>query len=165
MIEHELKFLVDVDKWRKWKFDNGIGSGVLLEQFYAPETINGFEVRFRSTQRSMNWGGDVSTTLTFKRDTTDPSKRLEFEFRLNSMDLDSALNLSELMDILGCSHRAIRKRRIRDNSFIGMVDEYRDGLIVYEVEDPLTDFVPPPFVTEDVTGNPEYKNSNLFKSL
>lgn len=160
MIEHERKFLVDQFKWRQYKFNHAIGAGFLVEQFYTPETINGFEVRFRTIEHPNSYENSFNT-LTLKKETGDPEKRIEHEFRLTSATPGETITLMELIKDLGCEHLSVRKRRVQDRSFAGHVDEYYDGLIIYEIENPPEGFVPPDFVVEEVTNDPLYRNRNL----
>lgn len=86
--------------------------------------------------------------------------RLEFEYEIPLEDALKMLGLCEPGII-------VKTRYIVD--FGGMtweVDEYhgdREGLVVAEIELPYTGYKYelPPFVGENVTGNPLYYNSNL----
>lgn len=86
--------------------------------------------------------------------------RLEFEYEI---PLEDALKMLEL-----CEHGIIVKTRYIVD-FGGMtweVDEYhgdREGLVVAEIELPYSGYKYelPPFVGENVTGDPRYYNSNL----
>lgn len=86
--------------------------------------------------------------------------RKEFEFEIPYSD---ALEMLELAD-----GSVIEKTRyiVPYNGDTWEIDEFhgrREGLKLAEIEIPATDykFDLPPFIGEDVTGNPEYYNSNL----
>lgn len=90
----------------------------------------------------------------------DGDTRLEFEYEI---PYDDAVKLLDM-----CEPGIIDKTRFLV-SFKGMVwevDEFhgsRKGLVVAEVEIPYSgyEYEKPPFVGENVTGNPDYYNSNL----
>lgn len=86
--------------------------------------------------------------------------RLEFEYEV---PYDDALQMLKL-----CEPGIIEKTRwlVDYKGLTWEVDEYhgsREGLVVAEVEIPESghSYETPPFVGEDVTGNPDYYNSNL----
>lgn len=86
--------------------------------------------------------------------------RLEFEYEIPLADAEKILELSE--------PGIIKKTRyfVPFDGLIWEVDEFHgslEGVIVAEVELPSKDFQykKPPFVGENITGDPAYYNSNL----
>ena len=88
------------------------------------------------------------------------AKRLEFEYEIPKHDAEEILKLAE--------PGIVEKTRwiVPFGGLIWEVDEFhgsQKGVIVAEVEIPETDhsYEKPPFIGEDITGNPNYYNSNL----
>ncbi len=97
--------------------------------------------------------------LTVKGKTIGAS-RLEFEYEI---PFDDAL---EMLTI--CEGTILSKTRyhVPFEGFVWEVDEFhgnREGLVTAEIELPEenTEYSLPPFIGENVTGNPAYYNSNL----
>lgn len=90
----------------------------------------------------------------------DGDKRLEFEYEVPYEDA---------LEILGlCEPGIIEKTRylVKFDGLVWEIDEYhgqREGLVVAEVELPESgyQYTRPPFVGENVTGDPRYYNSQL----
>lgn len=87
-------------------------------------------------------------------------KRLEFEYEIPLHDAEEILKIAE--------PGIVEKTRylVPFKGFLWEVDEFHDGLagvVVAEVEipHPTTEYTKPPFVGKDITGNPDYYNSNL----
>ena len=88
------------------------------------------------------------------------SKRLEFEYEIPFQDAEDILKLAE--------PGIVEKTRyiIPFDELVWEVDEFHgslNGVTVAEVEIPDTDhsYSKPPFIGKDITGNPDYYNSNL----
>lgn len=86
--------------------------------------------------------------------------RLEFEYEIPLSDASELLKLAE--------GRVIEKRRyiVKWDNNIWEIDEFsgdREGLTIAEIELSSSDekYSLPPFVGENVTGDPRYYNSNL----
>lgn len=86
--------------------------------------------------------------------------RLEYEYSIPADDAREMLTL--------CSGNIIAKTRyiVPYEGFTWEVDEFaghHEGLAIAEIELPSSDthYQRPPFVGENVTGNPRYYNSNL----
>lgn len=87
--------------------------------------------------------------------------RKEFEYEIPHSDAEELLAL--------CIPPIIRKRRyiVHWDGFTWEVDEFfregKDALVVAEIELPSEHTIHslPPFVGEEVTGNPDYYNSNI----
>ena len=96
--------------------------------------------------------------ITVKGITTEDS-RLEFEYPIQVHDAEEMLDL--------CVPPVIRKTRyiVPYKGFIWEVDEFESPrrFTLAEIELPSSDtrYVLPPFVGENVTGNPAYYNSTL----
>ena len=89
--------------------------------------------------------------------------RLEFEYEIPVADADTMLD-----DL--CERPLIEKRRykVEYDDLVWEIDEFfgeNDGLIVAEVELEREDqrFEKPPWIGEEVTGDPRYFNSNLVQ--
>lgn len=101
--------------------------------------------------------------LTVKGITTGAT-RVEYEYEIPVKDADAMLD-----DL--CEKPLIEKNRykIGFESFIWEVDEFfgeNQGLIVAEIELEREDqhFEKPDWISEEVTGNPKYFNSNLIQN-
>ncbi len=146
--EIERKFHVVSEAWR------ALGEPVLLRQGYLgddPERV----VRVRLA-------GDHAW-LTIKGISRGPSRR-EYEYPIPVADARALLN--EL-----CLRPLIEKRRTRvpHAGLVWEVDEFlgdNAGLIIAEVELTTADqqVALPPWIGEEVTGDPRYYNSNLLKN-
>lgn len=87
-------------------------------------------------------------------------KRLEFEYEIPESDVEKIMNLAE--------PGIVDKTRylVPFDGLVWEVDEFHgalNGVVVAEVELPETgiSYLKPPFIGEDITGNPKYYNSNL----
>ncbi|MBW2407606.1 MAG: CYTH domain-containing protein [Deltaproteobacteria bacterium] len=143
--EIERKFLVREGSWRSQK-------GTRYRQGYL-NSVKERVVRVRTI-------GDKGY-LTIKGLTVGAS-RLEFEYEIPRQDADQLLNI--------CEKPLIEKTRFKvvEAGFVWEIDEFfgeNQGLIVAEVELESEDqeFPRPPWVGEEVTGDPRYFNSNLIK--
>lgn len=90
----------------------------------------------------------------------DGDARLEFEYKI---PIEDARRMLEL-----CEGKVIDKTRylVSYEGFEWEVDEFHgehEGLVTAEIELPEShrNYALPPFVGEEVTGNPDYYNSNL----
>lgn len=88
------------------------------------------------------------------------AKRLEFEYEIPWQEADEILGLAE--------PGIVEKTRyiVPFGGLLWEVDEFHgslQGVVVAEVELPEHDvcYEKPPFIGEDITGNPDYYNSNL----
>lgn len=86
--------------------------------------------------------------------------RLEFEYEIPGNEAEEILNLAE--------PGIVEKTRylIPFDNLLWEVDEFHgslNGVVVAEVELPSKDIIynKPPFIGEDITGNPAFYNSNL----
>ena len=143
--EIERKFLVREGSWRSQK-------GTRYRQGYL-NSVKERVVRVRTI-------GDKGY-LTIKGLTVGAS-RLEFEYEIPRQDANQLLNI--------CEKPLIEKTRFKvvEAGFVWEIDEFfgeNQGLIVAEVELESEDqeFPRPPWVGEEVTGDPRYFNSNLIK--
>ena len=144
--EIERKFLVKEGSWRRAK-------GTEYRQGY----LNSAKERIVRV-RTINDTG----YLTIKGITVGAS-RMEFEYEIPLQDANELLTL--------CEKPLIEKIRykVEDGGVVWEVDEFagdNQGLIVAEVELQSEDqqFSKPDWVTEEVTGDPRYFNSNLIKN-
>jgi len=144
--EIERKYLIKDDTWRKQ------ASGTTYRQGYL-STVKERTVRVRTI--------DDKGFLTIKGITIGATRR-EYEYEIPMADAN------EMLDEL-CEKPIIEKTRFKI-SYAGLtweIDEFagvNQGLIVAEVEleseDQNIDF--PPWVGEEVSGDPRYFNSNLI---
>ena len=144
--EIERKYLIKDDTWRK------DASGTTYRQGYL-STVKERTVRVRTI--------DDKGFLTIKGITIGATRR-EYEYEIPTADAN------EMLDEL-CEKPIIEKTRFKI-SHAGLtweIDEFagvNQGLIVAEVEleseDQNIDF--PPWVGEEVSGDPRYFNSNLI---
>ena len=88
------------------------------------------------------------------------AKRLEFEYEIPGREAEEILKIAE--------PGIVEKTRwiVPFGGLIWEVDEFhgsQKGVIVAEVEIPELDhcYEKPPFIGQDITGNPDYYNSNL----
>lgn len=143
--EIERKFLVTGSEWK------ALAAGVPYRQGYL-STVKERTVRVRTV-------GDRGT-LTIKGVTRGVS-RLEFEYEIPAPDAN------RMLDDL-CERPLIEKLRytIRTGGVTWEVDEFTGdniGLVVAEVElrTPDQTFDRPPWIGDEVSGDPRYFNSNL----
>lgn len=146
-VEIERKFLVAGDGWRH------LADGVPYRQGYL-SSLKERVVRVRTA------GPDAFLTI---KGLTSGMSRLEFEY---AIPLDDA---TRMLDTL-CERPLISKTRYRIpfGGFIWEVDEFQDeneGLILAELELPTADtaFERPPWIGEEVSGDPRYFNANLVQ--
>lgn len=144
--EIERKFLVAADDWR------ALAKATEYRQGYLSSTKERV-VRVRTI--------DDRGFLTIKG-ITEGLTRLEFEYDIPADDAASLLGL--------CEKPLIEKTRskIPIGALVWEVDEFfgeNAGLIVAEVEleDESQVFEKPPWIGEEVSGDPRYFNSNLIK--
>ena len=141
--EIERKFLVIADKWPK-------EAGMLYKQGYLskhPERV--VRVRF----------SDRGAFLTIKGKVENYS-RPEFEYEIPLADAEILLKL--------CEKPIIEKTRYKLNheGHLWEIDEFHGahtGLVIAEIElsDESEVFERPEWLGEEVTGDPQYYNSNL----
>jgi len=143
-VETERKFLVSGEAWRS------LGSPVPYAQGYLARG-NGVTVRIRIA------GEKALFTV---KGPVEGISRPEFEYQVPIEDAREMLRL--------CNDPVIEKTRTRvpHGSHDWEVDEFggeNRGLIVAEVElsSPDEDVAIPPWVGDEVTGDPRYYNSNL----
>jgi len=146
--EIERKFLVAGEEWKR-----GV-TGVAYRQGYL-STVKERTVRVRTV-------GDKGF-LTIKGITIGVS-RSEFEYSIPTEDANALLN-----DL--CERPLIEKTRykIQQGGLTWEIDEFfgeNQGLIVAEVElkDEHQAFDRPPWIGQEVSGDPRYFNSNLIKT-
>ena len=144
--EIERKFLVREGSWRR-------AQGIQYRQGYL-NSVKERVVRVRTI-------GDQGY-LTIKGLTVGAS-RMEFEYEIPLSDAHELLTI--------CEKPLIEKIRykVENDGVIWEVDEFageNQGLIVAEVELHSEDqqFAKPDWVSEEVTGDPRYFNSNLIKN-
>jgi len=145
--EIEYKFIVTSDEWKK------SSKGVFYKRGYL-SIDNKRTVRVRLE-------GEVSK-LTIKGEKTGPSGK-EFEYEI---PFDDAVFILENL----CFKPLIEKKRYKVyySGFSWDVDEFfgdNEGLVIAEIELDRIDqkFNKPPWVGENVTGDPKYKNANLVR--
>ena len=151
--EIERKFLVDKDAFASIKFEKSVG----IIQAYIPRD-NKVVVRIRIN----TWAGNREALLTVK----GPNKgisRAEFEYEI---PVDDAYEMFEL-----CDDRMIEKTRylVTYKGKTWEVDLFggtNEGLLVAEIEldSEEEEFEIPDWITEEVTDDKRYYNSNLMDS-
>ena len=144
--EIERKFLVKEGSWRHTQ-------GTQYRQGY----LNSVKERIVRVRTIDNKG-----YLTIKGITVGASRK-EFEYEIPLQDAEELLKI--------CEKPLIEKIRykVEDGGVVWEIDEFtgeNQGLIVAEVELQSEDqhFAKPDWVTEEVTGDPRYFNSNLIKN-
>ncbi len=144
-IEIERKFLVKNDSWRNM----AVRSADIVQGYIDRTPAHVVRVRRM----------DDACFLTIKGVNYGMS-RAEFEYAVPVEDADELLQL--------CRDDILHKRRhyVPYHGLTWEVDEFfgrREGLVVAEVELLSEDVIVelPPFIGEEVTGRPEYYNSNL----
>jgi adenylate cyclase len=145
-LEIERKYLIDHKKWSK--VDKPAGK--LYRQGYLLTDKNK-TIRVRIT--------DSDAYLTIKGK-TDGATRDEFEYKIPVADA------RQLLDTFSESELSKTRYEIHDKNNLWEVDVFHDaneGLIVAEIELKSQDqeFDLPDWVTEEVTNDPKYYNSNL----
>lgn len=147
-LEIEHKYLVVNDSYKKM----AIGKVVIKQGYLNRNPDRTVRVRVMGekgflTVKSRNHG----------------AKRLEFEYEIPKQDAEEILKLSQ--------PGIIDKTRymVPFSGLIWEVDEFHgnlNGVTVAEVELPELDccYEKPPFIGEDITGNPKFYNSNLQNS-
>lgn len=146
--EIERKFLVDGDGWRA-----GDPPGERIRQGYlASDPERSVRVRLSADAARLTVKGASRGAV-----------RAEFEYPIPLEDA------REMLDTL-CSTPQIEKtrHRVEHAGHVWEVDCFHganDGLVVAEIELPSEDapFERPPWVGEEVTGDPRYLNANLVR--
>lgn len=144
-LEIEHKYLVIDDSFRELAVEK-----IEMHQGYLSRMLNSV-IRVRIT--------DKKAFLTIKGKNNGDT-RTEFEYEIPFEDAQKMLDL--------CQGNIISKTRyiVPYEGFVWEVDVFHknhEGLIIAEIELPTSDtpYTLPPFVGENVTGNPMYYNSNL----
>lgn len=148
-IEIERKFMVKDES-----FKSETHSKIRIMQGYLSK-------RKESTVRVRLYGDKGFITI---KGITTGLTREEFEYEIPSEDALRLLNL--------CDGGIIDKIRYiyKDGDFCWEIDEFHgalEGLVLAEIELPSedTEFPIPSFIGEEVSGNPEYYNSNLANRI
>lgn len=154
MIEHELKFLVDLDAFERdlsvlqrhqyQRFD--------ITQHYLQDKLDGFTVRIRSITELFGLHA-TRWILTMKHPTSDVSKCIEIESQISK---EMFMDMLEHLTIKS----SIRKVRI-EGPWNGVIDVFPDNLSIYEIENPPKDFEPPNWCKMEITADLRYRNMNL----
>ena len=149
-IEIERKFLVTDDSFKK----SSVTSINTYFQSYI-HSDNNKNIRIRIID-------NTKAFITIKYNTENSIRRQEFEYEI---PLSDAIDIS-----INCTEYLLKKRyTIPYKNRIWTVDEYIDskynGLITAEIEldNENQKFKKPKWIGEEITGNPEYSNSNLTK--
>lgn len=145
-IEIERKYLVDIDKWNKLAKGN--------KQFYRQGYISTDPEKTIRVRVS-----DENGSITIKGITTGAS-RLEYEYTIPKQDA------IDLLDRFCSSDISKFRYLIPFAGKVWEVDEFvgaNEGLIIAEIElsSEEESFETPPWVTQEVTGDEKYYNSNL----
>ena len=148
-IEIERKFLVKGDEWRK------LGTPMRIAQGYLGDAIDRV-VRVRTAGE----GGYITV-----KGINTGITRLEYEYSIPLKDAN------EMLERL-CLRPLIVKTRwlVRHAGSLWQVDEYhepRNDLVVAEIELASVDetFELPPWIGEEVSGNPAYYNHTMVMGL
>lgn len=149
-LEIEKKFLLKDDSWRSQTV-----SQCRMTQGYVP--ASGVTVRIRIS--------DSGAFLTLKGKPDEKFSRSEFEYSIPVSDAEDMLKEF-------CGTRVVDKTRYivpAENGLVWEIDEYyglNDGLFTAEIELPAPDtpFDTPPWLGDDVTGNPAYTNGALSRN-
>jgi adenylate cyclase len=148
-IEIERKFLVKGDEWRK------LGTPIRIAQGYLGDSVDRV-VRVRTA------GEDGFITV---KGINSGIARLEYEYSIPLKDAN------EMLERL-CLRPLIVKTRwlVRHAGSLWQVDEYhepRSDLVVAEIELASVDetFELPPWIGEEVSGNPAYYNHTMVMGL
>ena len=171
-IEHELKYTIDLPKFYAQAqpfITRGLITTRVIKQWYIPEMLreSGI-VRIRQVIRGTN---EVEyTELTIKVPTDNPAIRREFNFTA-----PLSFKIGEFIDALNLHEYCIVKDRWDIRRMLGYVNYsnqqpqpefvvdffgHHDGTTtgILEVENPPTDWTPPPFVLLDVTNDMSFTN-------
>ena len=151
-IETERKFLLLNDSWRR----EAVTPPKTLVQGYFPRVAGGPTVRVR-----LSGARGILTVKGRPRDDA-PLSRSEFEYPIPA---DEARSMLEEF----CGDRLVKKLRYTfpaADSLQWEIDEYlglNAGLFTAEIElpDPETPFPRPPWLGEEITGDPRYTNAAL----
>ena len=145
-IEHEWKFLVKNDSWRR------DASSTLVRQGYITTGAKSVRVRI--------YGDDAFLTL---KGPPKGNSRLEFEYPIPVADAETLLNQL-------CEKPLIEKIRhlVTHKGSEWEIDEFlgdNAGLIIaeLELESEVLEFEPPEWLGDNVSGDMRYYNSNLVK--
>lgn len=144
-LEIEHKYLVISDEYRTMSYDR-----VRIRQGYLNRRPEGtVRVRIKGTKAYLTVKGRTSGDT-----------RLEFEYEVPVHEAEQMLQM--------CEGTVIDKTRylVKYEGHTWEVDEFhglRQGLVVAEIELDASrhDYLLPPFVGKEVTGDPRYYNSNL----
>ncbi|MCC7167912.1 MAG: CYTH domain-containing protein [Rhodospirillales bacterium] len=146
-LEIERKFLVASQSWRP-----AIQSAHRISQSYLP-WAPGISVRVRRI--------DDRAVMTFKTDLTDVTR--------GEWEVPIALELADLLFGL-CPHPPIDKirHRLPMGPHVWEIDQFlgrHEGLYLAEIElgDPEESFVRPDWLGPEVTHDPRYRNSALYR--
>jgi CYTH domain-containing protein len=167
-IEHELKYTIDLPSFYAWAqpfITRGLITTRIIRQWYLPDKVaNNGVVRIRETLRPN--GETELTQLTIKVPTDDPAIRGEFNFNATH-----DFNIGQFIDVLDIAkHGVIKDRwnitsalygRRPGNNVEVVVDFFSDNGTttgILEIENPPKDWVPPAFVTQNVTNDLTYTN-------
>ena len=151
-IETERKFLLLSDAWRR----EAVTPPETLVQGYFPRAAGGPTVRVRIS--------DAKGFLTVKgRPQADaPVSRSEFEYEIPAAEAEAMLGEF-------CGDNLVKKLRYTFPAAAGLqweIDEYLElnaGLFTAEIElpEPGTPFPRPPWLGEEISGDPRYTNAAL----
>lgn len=144
-LETERKYLVKDSSYRNLSFK----SSVITQGYLNPDPERTVRIRIK----------DETGFLTVKGKNIGDT-RLEFEYEIPLQDARTLLGLCD-----GCVVEKIR-HYVNYSGFIWEVDEFQGrnaSLVVAEIELPSSDvdFDVPGFIGAEVTGDPNYYNSNL----
>lgn len=145
--EIEYKFLVKDESYREMAQScHRIMQGYLCREPERTVRVRSYDERAFITIKGKNQGAE----------------RLEFEYEIPMTDFDEIIHLCE-----GCTLEKLRYK-VRYEGFTWEVDEFHGDLaplVMAEIELPSVDtyFAKPPFIGEDVTGDPRYYNSMLSR--
>lgn len=146
-IEIERKFLVDADQWSLVKPNKG----TLIIQGYLSKSVDlTTRVRIKGSQGYITIKG-----------ATENISRLEFEYEIPVNEA------KEMLDKLCLKKIEKTRYEIEVKGFIWEVDEFhtpKEGLILAEIELSNEDeiFFRPKWVLKEVSGQPQYYNSNML---
>ena len=160
-IEHERKYLVDPERFTTYLEGLSPDQYVrkTVQQWYITDTVSGFTGRLRYVYvPSTTLRQPPTYFLTFKKPTDDMAKRVELESTISKEMFEGMLQHFDLQSF-------VSKTRIYFTSSQHPVEEIVDifpnGLMLYEIENPPKNFVPPSWCTDDVTNDKAYISQNL----
>ncbi len=146
--EIERKYLLEGNDWKS------LGKGTPFRQGYL-------NTQKERVVRARTMGEKAALTI---KGITVGATRLEFEYDIPFADCESLLEL--------CEQPLIEKTRykVSHGGLVWEIDEFHgvnEGLTVAEVELESEDqpYIKPDWAGEDVTGKPEYYNSNLIANI